>query len=108
VRFDDQLREAFRREEPDPGFAERTLAAIEQRSRKGIAGRSHRTWSGWLAITAAMFLLVLAGNAILKYQQARRARQNVELALRIATDTLNHVQMRLAEVSERRGVPHAP
>ena len=108
MRFDDQLREAFRREEPDPGFAARAMAAIEQRSRRSAASRSHGTWWGWLATTAAVFLLIFAGSAILKHQQALRARQNVELALRIATKTLNHVQTRLAEVSERRGVPHAP
>jgi hypothetical protein len=108
VPFDDQLRRAFRREKPDAGFAERTMAVIEQRSRRDAAGGVHGTWMGWLAIAAAMLLFVFGGvNAMLTHQRALRARQNVELGLRVASDKLNHVQMKLVEASARRGVPDA-
>ena len=51
MQFDDQLRQAFRRQEPDAGFAERTLAVIGARSREARA--LHRTAAGWLGIAAA-------------------------------------------------------
>ena len=106
MQFDDQLRHAFRREDPDAGFAERTMAIIGERARSG--GPSYRTWAGWLAIAAAVFLLVLGGiNALLAHQRALQARQDVELALRVASDTLTHVQIKLAEATARREVPDA-
>jgi hypothetical protein len=105
VQFDDQLRQAFRRQEPDAGFAERTLAVIGARSREARA--LHRTAAGWLGIAAALLLILGGVNAALKNQRAVRARQDVELALRIASETLNHVQVKLAEASARKGMSDA-
>jgi hypothetical protein len=102
VPFDDQLRRAFRREEPDPGFAERTMSVIEQKARGDRGFRSIR--AGWLVAAAA--LLILA-NALLTHQRALRARQDVELGLRIAVEKLNQVQVKLGEASARRGAGDA-
>jgi hypothetical protein len=103
VPFDDQLRRAFRREEPDPGFAERTMSVIEQEARGDGGFRSIRT--GWLVIAVAV-LLVLA-NALLTHQRTVRARQEVEIGLRVAVETLNQVQAMLVEASTRRGAGDA-
>jgi hypothetical protein len=103
--FDDQLRQAFRRQEPDAGFAERTMAVIGARSREPRA--LHRTAAGWLGIAAAMLLVIGGVNAALNHQRAVRARQDVELALRIVSETLNHVQGKLAESSAKKGISDA-
>jgi hypothetical protein len=102
VPFDDQLRRAFHREEPDPGFAERTRAVIEQKARRDGGFRGIR--AGWLVAAAA--LLVLA-NALLTHQRALRARQDVEIGLRVAVEKLNQVQAKLVEASARRGASDA-
>jgi hypothetical protein len=102
VQFDDQLRDAFRRQEPDAAFAARTMAVIRSRSRED-RGRRRRS-AVWLGVAAAM-LLVLGGiHAALNHQRGIRARHDVELALRIASQTLNHVQLKLEEASAK-GMP---
>ena len=61
--------------------------------------------SAWIGIAAAV-LLVLAGITVrVNQQRVARARQEVELALRIASQTLNHVQLKLEESSARKGMP---
>jgi hypothetical protein len=103
VQFDDQLRNAFRRQEPDAAFAERTMTAIRSRSRKDRGRR--RMSSAWMGLAAAV-LLVFAGITLaVNHQRVVRARQEVELALRIASQTLNHVQVKLEESSARKGMP---
>ena len=103
--FDDQLRRALRREEPDPGFAERMMSVIE----KGRGNNGYRgIRAGWLVVAAALLLLALSGgNALLTHQRTLRARQDVEMGLRIAVETLNQVQAKLAEASARRGAGDA-
>jgi hypothetical protein len=102
VPFDDQLRDAFRRQEPDAAFAARTMAAIRSRSREN---RNRRRLSlVWIGVAAAM-LVVLGGiNAALNHQRGIQARQDVELALRIASQALNQVQLKLEEASAK-GMP---
>jgi hypothetical protein len=103
VQFDDQLRDAFRRQEPDAAFAERTMAAIRSRSREDR--RPRRLSAAWLGIAAAVLLALGGINVALNHQKGVRARQEVELALRIASQTLNHVQLKLEESSARKGMP---
>lgn len=106
VPFDDQLRRAFCREEPDPGFAERTMAAIEQKARGHHGFRGIQ--AGWLVVAAALLLLVLSGvNALLTHQRTLRARHDVEIGLRVAVEKLNQVQAKLVEASARRGTSDA-
>ena len=105
MQFDDQLRDAFRRQEPDAAFAERTMAVIRSRSRQD---RSRRWISPvWLGIAAAVLLALGGINLALHHQKGIRARQDVELALRIASQALNHVQTKLEEASARKGIPDA-
>ena len=103
MQFDDRLRDAFRRQEPDDRFAERTMAAIRSRSREDHPRR--RISPAWLAVAAAVLLLLGGINAALHHQKVVRARQDVELALRVASQTLNHVQTKLTEASARKGMP---
>ena len=104
--FDDQLRRAFRREEPDPGFAERTMSVIKQQAHGDERFRASR--AGWLVVAAALILLLLGGvNALLTRQRTLRARQDVEIGLRVAVEKLNQVQAKLVEASARRGAGDA-
>jgi crotonobetainyl-CoA:carnitine CoA-transferase CaiB-like acyl-CoA transferase len=103
VQFDDQLRGAFRRQEPDAAFAARTMAVIRSKSRED-RGRRHLT-PVWLAVAAAVLLALGGINAALNHQRGIQARQDVELALRIASQTLNHVQLKLEAASEKKGMP---
>jgi hypothetical protein len=106
VPFDDQLRRAFRREEPDPGFAERTMSVIELEARGNGGFRGMR--ARWLVAAAALLLLVLGGvNALLTHERTLRARQDVEIGLRIAVETLNQVQAKLVDASAKRGAGDA-
>ena len=103
--FDDQLRRAFRREEPDPGFAERTMSVIELEARGNVGFRIR---TARLMVAAALLLLVLSGvNALLTHERTVRARQEVEIGLRVAVETLNQVQAMLVEASARRGADDA-
>ena len=79
------------------------MAAIRSKSREAGGRRKSRAW---LAIAAAILILVLGGiTAGLNHQRGVRARQEVELALRIASATLTHVQTKLVEASDRGGIP---
>jgi hypothetical protein len=102
VQFDDQLRDAFRRHEPDAAFAGRTMAVIRSRLREDCGRR--RLSAVWLGVAAAVLLALGGINAALNHQRGIRARQDVELGLRIASQTLNHVQLKLEQASAK-GMP---
>ena len=64
--------------------------------------------AGWLVVAAALLLLVLSGvNALLTHQRTLRARQDVEIGLRVAVEKLNQAQAKLVEASARRGAGDA-
>lgn len=106
--FEDQLREALRREEPPAGFAERVIALTEKRP----------TWrERFLAppLTPRLAFATLAVAALIvggvQYQQRQRAvelaraeqaKQQVMTAMRIAGSKLNYVQHKLDSFSGGR------
>src|SRR5262252_4108573 len=91
------LREALRRREAPPGFAERVLAKTRQPETRG------RSWV-WLA-AAALVLLVIGGSIGIVREQRRqaegeRAKQQLMVGLQITGTKLRDVQEKLA------GLPH--
>lgn len=89
--LDEELRRAFERKQPAPGFAGRVAAAARRQPRNGI-----RRW-----ITVAASLIALAGGAAAYRQyQGLRAKREVMLAVRIAADKLSHVQSHVLEISQ--------
>jgi hypothetical protein len=91
--FEDDLREALRRREPPAGFAERVLARVER-----PAARRRTTYrvAGWAAAAA---LVIGCGLEYRQYREARRAREETMLALRIAGRELLAAQKKLAKLS---------
>jgi hypothetical protein len=107
--FDDELRRVLRREKPPPGFAERTLARISQGSlRTGVPQPASRAGNRrsvrWLAVGAAASLVIVAGASrfFVRWraaQEGERAKRQVELALRVTSETLNEVRAKVAAIS---------
>jgi hypothetical protein len=97
LNIDGELRRALRREEPPPGFAERVLARLNRTAPRR-----------WMALGIAASLLIAIGAIKFEQErrtvrQAERARRDVEIALRIASEKLSEVQMRIADIGARRG-----
>ena len=103
--MDEQLRDALRREEAPPGFAERVLAAAwqQQAMRPSVA-----YWPAWIRrhivpvyATALVLIVAVVMGAweYRRYEQERRegeaARQQVLLALRIASRKLQYAQTKV-------------
>lgn len=118
TRFEDELRNALRRQEPPAGFADRVLArAAEQRSRQ-----AKRTWRDswlnivaqpfypgnllrWVAVAAVAVALVVGGvhyrNVQVQRERARgeAAKARLLLALRIAGSKLQLAKARVDQIN---------
>lgn len=96
--FERDLREALRRREPRPGFAEDVLARARQAKEP-----QHWSWR-WLAVAAVM-LVMIGGFVVMREQQRRaegeKAKQQLMVALRITGTKLRSVQERVAAVQQR-------
>ena len=118
MNLDDELRSALKRREPDPGFLERVLA----RTQEPAAARS-RSWREWLAglrpgsrlvwATASVLVMVLLVSSGMEYRRRRQgelAKEQLMLALEIASSKLSYVQKKALGIgSDRAGsVPSAP
>lgn len=105
--FDTELGRALRRKEPPPGFAARALAQIAvTRRRKPAPAR-------WIAVAlgiAASLVMTIAGVRFYVHRQevreAERVTREVEIALRITSEKLNEVQLKIADISAKRGASH--
>lgn len=93
---DDDLKAAFRRVEPPPGFEQRVLARLDdQRPRPKPAGFGFAAWAG----VAAMATLSVGGiDAYMQQRELQRAidaRDQLLLALQITGKTLDSVRDQL-------------
>ncbi len=88
--LEDELRRALAREDPPDGFAERVMA----RSARGPSGARR-----WLA--AAAMVVVAAGAAgAWRQHQGYEAKQEVMLALRLASAPVQHIQSEIRGISQ--------
>ena len=104
--FEDELKQALKRQEPSGDFTARVLARCAQEDAKKRSGLWQRFWAApsfrLSAVTAA--LLIVAGGAV--YEQHEReargmaAKRKLVLAMRIAGTKLQQVQRRVAESTE--------
>ena len=95
-RLDDELKNALRREEPPPGFAERVLARVNSQ-------RPARPW--WAAAVAAAVLL--AAGVEFEHQRRLRAegeqaKERVLLALQITSSKLQFVKEKIDALDSTR------
>jgi len=88
--LEDELRRALAREDPPDGLAERVMA----RSARGPSGARR-----WLA--AAAMVVVAAGSAgAWRQHQGNQAKQQVMLALRLASAPVQHIQSEIRGISQ--------
>jgi hypothetical protein len=126
-RFDDELRLALRRQEPSADFADRVMARIAELPTKSKQEKS-REKANWLqrfaeffqppqmkwAMAGAMAIaLIIAGVGVHRYRENERqrvlaeiaegekAKEQVMMAMRIASAKLNIAQKKVNETTER-------
>ena len=114
--LDDELRRALGRIEPPGDFSSRVLERVEARSKRGGA----RRWTRWLwlpqirwAAVAVVCLLAVAGSLEYRsYQRTRaegeQAREQVMLALQIASSKLNGALGEVKQVESQQPADAAP
>ena len=98
-RFERELRESLRRQQPPAGFAEQVIARARARERRGTP-----TLWRWVAV-AAMLVLMVGGFALVREQrrqaEAERNKEQLIVALQITSSKLNLVQGRLSAIQQR-------
>ncbi|MGH9834910.1 MAG: hypothetical protein ACRD9Y_17970 [Blastocatellia bacterium] len=126
-RFDDELKLALRREEPSADFAGRVMARIAELSAESKREKS-REKASWLQRLAEFFqppqmkwamagamavALIVAGVGVLRYREndrqrmlaeiaeGEKAKEQVMMAMRIASSKLNIAQKKINETTER-------
>lgn len=121
-RFDDELRLAFRRQDPSPDFTDRVMARIAQSPFEQKQGKS-RERTSWLRKLAEFFqppqmkwamavamavALLIAGFGVYRHREderlrqaeiaeGERAKEQLMLAMRIASAKLNVAQRKVYE-----------
>lgn len=98
--FEDELRKAMARREPQAGFTAQVLAKTE--------GRKSQGWLNRISIwrLAPVFALILLLSAGITYQQrehqarGEKAKQELLVALRIAGSKLHDVRAHIQEVEQ--------
>ena len=104
MNLEQELRRSLRKEPPPAGFADRVAARIAKGPAVQATVPRHSSRGMWLALAASLTIAVTSGWM---YEQHRtrvereHAAEQVQLALRIAGQTLADVQVRLAEISRR-------
>jgi hypothetical protein len=87
--FERELREAFQRREPPPGFADRVMARIPHHMPQP---KPRPVWRReWMAVAAAACLAVVGGGAYEQHKrqvEGEKAKQELIYALTVATQSL--------------------
>ena len=124
-RFDEELKLALRREEPSPDFTDRVMARVAELQER----EKPREKTDWLRRLAEFFqppqmkwgmagamavLLVIAGfgvharrenerRRLAEIAEGERAKEQVMLAMRIASAKLNVAKKKVHETADREG-----
>jgi len=126
-RFDEELKTALRREEPSPDFTDRLMARVAELQRQ----EKSREKTDWLRKIAEFFqpptmkwamagamaaILIIAGfgvhfrrenerRLLAEIAEGERAKEQVMLAMRIASAKLNVAQKKIHEAGVREHEP---
>jgi len=104
--FEEELKQALKRQAPAADFTARVLARCAQEDAKARSGFWHVFWTApaWrLSAVAAALLLVAGGTAYQQHEREVRgmaAKRQLILAMRIAGTKLQEVQQRVQESIE--------
>jgi hypothetical protein len=90
--LEQELKNAFAREDPPPDFAGRVLRGAGRRAPSSVWRHSR-----WLAAAAAV-VVVTGGAAAWRQHQGMVAKEQVMLAFRIVAVKVNHIQTHIQEV----------
>jgi hypothetical protein len=126
-RFDDELRRAFKREEPSRDFTDRVMARVAELQKREkprakadwlrkLAGvfQPPRMKTTWATAGAMAVLLIIAGfgvharrenerRRLAEIAEGERAKEQVMLAMRIASAKLNVAKKKVHETTDREG-----
>jgi hypothetical protein len=91
--FEEELRNALRRQDPPLGFARRVLARTPDRA------VPHR--NSWIAAAVAACLMLTAGAVEYRQYEGRKAKRELLLALEIAGAKLNVAQQKILDLNRR-------
>jgi hypothetical protein len=97
--MEQELRRALRRAEPSAGFADRVVAALA-RPRPEPDERTAWSRARWIMLGLAASVAIASAAGWMqstRRAEAERARQDVELALRITSQKLQLVQSKVQE-----------
>ena len=121
-RFEDELKHALRREEPSPDFTDRVMARITELQRQEKSREKTEWWKKlaeffrpatmkWAMAGAIVCLLMFAAFGLHRYREhqraiaemaeGERAKEQVMLAMRIASAKLNVAQKKVQQSGER-------
>jgi len=124
-RFDEELKLALRREEPSPDFTDRVMARVAELQKWEKPGEEV-SWlrklleffqppqMKWATAGAMAVLLVIAGfgvhhrreserKRLAEIAEGERAKEQVMLAMRIASAKLNAAQKKVRETADHEG-----
>uniref|UniRef100_Q020Z6 Uncharacterized protein n=1 Tax=Solibacter usitatus (strain Ellin6076) TaxID=234267 RepID=Q020Z6_SOLUE len=90
--LEQELKQALARQEPDPGF--------DDRVRRRQVRVMPRAIERWAAIAAMLVVGVAAGEGY-RWHRGQVAKEQVMMAMRIAGDRLNRVQVQLVRGSRQ-------
>lgn len=99
--FEDQLRNALKREDPPPGFANRVIALAEDKQSWHERLFSRFQIPKFAFAMVAVAVLTVGGLQYQRYQQAvedrkaEQAKERLMLAMRITSDKLSFVQQKV-------------
>jgi hypothetical protein len=91
--FEEELRNALRREDPPLGFARRVMARTPDRA------APHR--SSWIAAAIAACVMLTAGAIEYRQYEGRKAKRELLQALEIAGAKLNVAQQKIFDLNRR-------
>ncbi len=127
-RFDDELRLALRQEEPPPGFTDRVMARVAELQKQEKPREKtdwlrklmeffqppQMNWMKWAMTGAMAAILIIAGfgvhrsrenerRRLAEIAEGERAKEQVMLAMRIASAKLNVAQKKIYETASHEG-----
>jgi hypothetical protein len=126
--FDDELKRALRRKEPAPDFTDRVMARVAELQKQEKPREKtdwlkklaeffqppQMKWMKWATAGAMAILLIIAGfgvhwrrenerRRLAEIAEGERAKEQVMLAMRIASAKLNVAKKKVRETTDREG-----